>query len=367
MTDPRIEQWANVLVDYSVEVKAGDTVAIVGEVAAELLLRAIYRAVVERGGFPVLMPALDGAASDLLRLGTDEQLQYVSPLERIAREEADVLIRVAAASNTRANAELDPARQRLHALARADLMQSFMRRAAEGTLRWTGTLFPTAAYAQDADMGTEEFTDFYFKACKLDQADPIAAWRTVNAEQARLIAWLEDKSEIRVVGSDTDLVLSYAGRRWNNSDGHRNFPSGEIFTGPIEDSANGHVRFSYPVVTAGREIEDIRLHFADGAVVDATAARNEAYLIAMLDSDEGARRLGEFAFGTNYDITRFCKNILLDEKIGGTIHLAVGAGYPDTGSTNRSAIHWDMICDVRQGGRVEVDSKPFLVDGQYVV
>ncbi|MGH2558188.1 MAG: aminopeptidase [Thermomicrobiales bacterium] len=367
MSDPRFERWANVLVDYSVEVKTGDTVAIVGEVAAEQLLRAIYRTVIERGGLPVLMPGLDGAASDLLRLGSDEQLQFVSPLERFAREEADVLIRVAATSNTRANAELDPDRQSVHALARAELTQTFMQRAAEGTLRWTGTLFPTAAYAQDADMGTEEFTDFFLRACKLDQADPIAAWRAVAARQARLIAWLEGKSEIHVVGPDTDLVLSYAGRRWNNSDGHRNFPSGEIFTGPVEDSTNGYVRFSYPVVTAGREIEDIRLRFEDGTVVDATAARNEAYLISMLDSDDGARRLGEFAFGTNFDITRFCKNILLDEKIGGAIHLAVGAGYPDTGSTNRSAIHWDMICDVRQGGRVEVDGQPFLVDGQYVV
>jgi aminopeptidase len=367
VSDPKFERWANVLVGYSVEVKAGETVAIIGEIAAEPLLRAIYRAVLRRGAQPVLMPVLDGTVTDLLLTGNDEQLQYISPLERFAREEADVLIRVAAASNTRANASVDPARQRLHTLARAELTQTYMRRAAEQDLRWTGTLFPTSAYAQDADMGTDEFAGFFLRACKLDQADPVAAWGEVAAEQARLIEWLRGKSQIRVTGPDTDLTLSFAGRTWINSDGHRNFPSGEIFTGPIEDSASGQIRFSYPVVTAGREIEDIRLRFEGGTVVDATAARNEAYLVQMLDSDEGARRLGEFAFGTNFDITRFCKNILLDEKIGGTVHLAVGAGYPDTGSTNRSAIHWDMICDVRQGGRVEVDGEPFLVDGQFVV
>jgi aminopeptidase len=201
----------------------------------------------------------------------------------------------------------------------------------------------------------------------LNQDDPVAAWTALHDEQARLIDWLTPKDEIHVLGPDTDLRLSVKGRTWINSDGHRNFPSGEIFTGPIETSATGHVRCSYPVVTNGREIADIRLRFEGGKVVEASAAKNEAYLLQMIDTDPGARFLGEFAFGTNMNITRFTRNILLDEKIGGTVHMAIGSGYPDSGSTNRSAIHWDLISDLRQGGTVTVDGEVFLQDGRIVV
>ena len=216
-------------------------------------------------------------------------------------------------------------------------------------------------------MSTEDFADFVLGACKLNEPDPAAAWGRLRDDQQRLIDWLATKDEIRVQAPGTDLTLSVKGRTWINSDGHRNFPSGEIFTGPIETSATGTVRFSFPVVTDGREIADVRLRFVDGKVVEANAAKNEAYLIETLDSDPGARFLGEFAFGTNFDITRFTKNILLDEKIGGTVHMAVGAGYPDSGSLNRSAVHWDMICDLRGEGVVTVDGTPFLRGGRYLV
>lgn len=367
MTDPRFATWAQVMVDYSTGVQPGDVVAITGGVAAEPLLRAIYAAVVARGGRPALVPVLSGLTPILVAGGADEQLTAVTPIERFLRAEADVLISVSAETNTKASSGVDPARQRVFDGARADLRQTFMRRAAEGTLRWSSTIFPTDAYAQDADLSTDEFAEFVFAACKLDQPDPAAAWRALHDEQQRLIDWLADKSEIRVVAPDTDLTVSVAGRTWNNSDGHRNFPSGEIFTGPLETSATGVIRFSYPVVTGGREIADIRLRFENGKVVEASAAKNEAALIGALDTDAGARFLGEFAFGTNFGITRFTKNILLDEKIGGTVHVALGAGYPDTGSTNRSAIHWDMICDLRRGGTVTVDGHPFLENGRFTV
>ncbi len=367
MTDPRIETWARVLVGYSVEVRPGDVVAITGGVAGEPLLRAVYREVVARGGNPVLMPSFTGLAAELVASGSDEQLRYVSPVERFARERADALVIVSAETNTKSSSAVDPARQRVYERARTDLRQTYLRRAATGELRWTSTLYPTDAYAQDADMATADFAEFLFGACKLHAPDPAAAWRQLNADQQRLIDWLKDKHEIHVVGPETDLTLSVTGRTWINSDGHRNFPSGEVFTGPIEDSANGVVRCTYPVVTGGREIADIRLRFEHGKVVEAGAAKNEAYLIETLDTDPGARVLGEFAFGTNFDITRFTKNILLDEKIGGTVHMALGAGYPDSGSTNRSAIHWDLICDLRQGGTVTVDGTPFLKDGRLLI
>lgn len=367
MADPRLEKWAKALVGYSVDVRPGQVVAVTGHLAAGELLRAVAREVIAKGAHPVVLPILEGVASDVLLHGSDEQLQYISPVDRFMREQADVVINIRAETNTRRMSAVDPARQSLFTSARNELMATYMSRAATGELDWTLTLFPTDAYAQDADMETEAYADFVLSACKLDRDDPVAAWRELHDEQQRLIDWLDGKSEIRLTGPETDLTLSVAGRGWINSDGKRNFPSGEIFTSPVEDSVNGHVHFSFPVVTAGRLIEDIRLRFENGKVVEATAAKNEEYLIQTLDTDPGARYLGEFAFGTNFDIQRFTRNILFDEKIGGTVHMAVGRGYPETGSTNESAIHWDMICDLRQGGQVTVDGELFQKDGSFVI
>ena len=367
MTDPRIATWARVLVGYSAVVDPGQTVGIQGGVAAEPLLRAIYREVIDRGAHPIMLPTLSGLSADMLVHGNDAQVTYVDPTERYFRETVDVSIRVQAETNTKALSAVDPARQRLAQQARTDLLETFMRRDADGSLRWTLTLYPTEAYAQDADMATADFADFVFSACKLDLPDPVAAWQSQAAEQQRLIDWLQGKQEIRLRGRDTDLTLAVEGRTWVNADGRKNFPDGEIFTGPVEDSVDGQIRFSFPVVTAGREVEDVRLRFHGGRVVDASAAKNEAYLVQTLDTDAGARTLGEFAFGTNFGITRFIKNILFDEKIGGTVHMAVGAGYPETGSVNKSAVHWDLICDLRDGGSVDVDGQPFMRDGTFVV
>ena len=367
MNDANFERWANVIVSYSLGVKPEEKVAVVGDVTAEPLLRAIGKEVLDAGGYPVVIPTLRGQQADLLMYGSDAQLSYLSPLETFARLEADCLAIVAADANTRSLSEVDPARQLFHRAARAEMNKQYMQRAAKGEMRWSLTMFPTDAYAQDAGMSTEAFSAFLYSACKLDQLDPAAAWRELSKEQQRLIDWLTPRSTIHVTGPGTDLTVETGGRTWINSDGKRNFPSGEVFTGPVETSANGHVRFSFPVVTSGHEIADIRLRFENGVVVEASAAKDEEYLLSMLDSDPGARRLGEFAFGTNFGITKFTKQILLDEKIGGTIHMALGAGYPDSGSTNLSSIHWDMICDIRQGGRVTVDGEDFLVDGRYVI
>ncbi len=365
--DSLFERWADVLVDYSTEVKAGDHVAIAGGVAAEPLLSAIYRAVLTRGADAVLTPSFTEAQTDLLSLGSDAQLTFISPFERWAREDATVSIDVLASTNTRSLSGVDPARQAVWNRARKALREIAFQRAARGERRWTLTIFPTAAHAQDADMATDEFATFLESACMLDRPDPVAAWRELSARQARMIDTLRKRSDIHITVPGTDLRLSVAGRTWVNSDGKRNFPSGEVFTGPVEDSAEGHIHFTYPVVTEGREIADIRLRFAAGVVVDASASKNEAFLISTLDTDPGARRLGELAFGTNDGIDRFTKNILLDEKIGGTVHMALGSGYPETGSSNRSAIHWDMICDLRAGGEVTADGEVILHDGRYLI
>jgi aminopeptidase len=367
VSDSSFDRWANVLVDYSTEIISGDKVAISGGVAAEPLLRAIYRAALRKGAHAVLVPSFTEAQTDLFTYASDEQLAFISPLEQWSREEANVTIDVLASTNTRALSAVDPVRQATWNRARKELREIAAQRAARGERRWSITLFPTPAHAQDADMATDEFATFLAAACMLDRPDPVAAWRDLSVRQAQLIDWLRERGDIHVSAPGTDLRLSVAGRAWVNSDGKRNFPSGEVFTGPVEDSAEGHIHFTYPVVTQGREVSDIRLRFEGGVVVDASASKNEPFLIETLDTDPGARRLGEFAFGTNNGITRWTKNILLDEKIGGTVHMALGSGYPETGSLNSSAIHWDMICDLRQGGEVTADDAVVLKDGQYLM
>ncbi len=367
MTDPRIDAWAHTLVTYSTRVQPGDVVSIEGDIEARPLLRALYREALRVGGFPVVVPRFSELQADLLALGSNEQIGWISPIDHFSRGEADVYIRVMAEQNTKALTGADVERQMLRKQSMRPLLETVMDRTAAGDYRWVLTLFPTDAYAQDAEMATTDFASFVFAACKLNVEDPAAAWKAQSAMQQKLVDWLANKEEIHIVGPDTDLRVTVGERTWINCDGDKNFPDGEVFTGPVENGTNGHVRFSYPRITDGREIHDIWLRFADGRVVDASAARGEAFLHEALDADDGARVLGEFAFGTNFDITRFTKNILFDEKIGGTVHMALGAGYPESGSVNQSAIHWDLICDLRQGGLVEVDGIPFMRDGQYLI
>lgn len=216
-------------------------------------------------------------------------------------------------------------------------------------------------------MSLSDYEEFVYRACLLDQPDPVAAWQAVHDDQQRLCDLLATKRTLRVVTEGTDLSVSVAGRRWANSDGHRNFPSGEVFTGPVEDSATGHITFDFPAIYMGRSVEGVRLEFEQGRVVSATARKGEDLLLSTLGMDAGARYLGEFAFGTNQGIQRHTGNILFDEKIGGTIHMALGSAYPETGGLNRSALHWDMIRDLRQGGEVYADGELLYRNGQFVV
>jgi aminopeptidase len=365
MADPRVENLARTLVRYSTGVRPGECVAIYGRPAAAPLLRAVYREVLRAGGHPYAVVGLDGLDEILFREAGDEQLEHVSRIDRMVREEFEVLINIRSEGNTRSLSGVDPRRQQQRARALRGLVESFMRRGASGELRWCSTLFPTDAYAQDADMSLEEFEDFVYRATYADTGDPVGAWQAIHARQQRLVDWLAGRERVEARGPNIDLRLSIAGRTFVNSDGHHNMPSGEIFTGPVEDSVEGWVRFSYPAVTHGREVEGIELRFERGRVVAASARKNEAFLLSQLDADEGARYLGEWAIGTNDQIDRFVKNILFDEKIGGTIHMAVGAGYPETGSRNKSAVHWDMICDMRHGGQIFVDGELFYDSGRF--
>jgi len=367
MTDIRIDKLADVLVNYSVAVQSGDKVVIRGGVPAASLLKAVYAKVLQAGGHPFMMPSLPGAEEVFFRYASDEQLQHVpEPLELMV-DTYDVSITIGGMENTKSLSNVDPAKIVQHSQAQADLMKTYMQRAAVGDLRWVGTLFPTNAYAQDAEMSLSEYEDFVYGACMPDLDDPVGYWQRFSVWQQKIVDWLKGKERVRVIGPETELQLSIAGRTFINSDGKNNMPSGEVFTGPVEDSVEGHVHFSYPAIHQGREVSGIRLWFEKGKVVKATAEKNEDFLLQTLDTDDGSRYVGEFAIGTNKGITQFTRQILFDEKINGSFHMALGAGYPETGSKNESAIHWDMICDMRDGGEIWVDDELLYQNGKFVV
>jgi aminopeptidase len=367
LRDQRADALARILVHYSAAVQEGDVCVIQGEIASEPLALAVYEEVVKAGAYPIVELLMEGQAPAFFKHAKDAQLDWVSPTALWVAENVDARIRLMADQNTRALSGVDPDRQTRRQAAAKPLMETMMRRTAAGEFRWALTLFPTHAYAAEADMSLADYEDFYYRACLCDRDDPVEAWKQQSQETRRLAEWMVGKEEIRIEGPGTDLRLNIADRTFIAADGRHNMPDGEFFTGPVEDSATGHVTYSYPAVYGGREVAGVKLRFEAGRIVDASAERNEEFLIKTLDTDEGARRLGELGIGTNYGIDRFTKEILLDEKIGGTIHLAVGMSYPETGGTNNSAVHWDMVCDLRQGGRITVDGQPLQVDGSFQV
>jgi aminopeptidase len=367
MTDLRVEKLADVLVNYSVAVQPGDKVLIAGSTLTEPLLKAVYAKVLQAGGHPLTLVSLPGMEELLFRYASDEQLQHMPEPIMLIMDTYDVRITIRGAENTKALSGVDPAKMVLRSQAQTEFLQTFMRRSASGELRWVGTIFPTNAYAQDAEMSLNEYEDFVYGACMPDMDDPVGYWRRFAAWQQKIVDWLKGKELVRVVGPETEIRLSIAGRSFINGDGKRNMPSGEVFTGPVEDSVEGHVYFSYPAIHQEREVMGVRLWFEGGQVVKATADKNEPFLLQTLDTDEGARYVGEFAIGTNEGITRFTHQILFDEKINGSFHMALGAGYPETGSKNQSAIHWDMICDLRDGGEIWVDDELLYENGKFVI
>lgn len=370
MSDPRLRRWAEVLVRYSVGVTVGDKFMINSGPAAAPLIKEVYREALRVGAHPHVNLALPGLQEIFFKEASEDQLRYVSPIETLVLENFDATLSIGATENTRALSNADPAKQAIAAQARRHLQGTFMQRQSTGALKWSVTLYPTNAYAQDAEMSLDEFTEFVYGACFLNDEDPVARWKALGAEQQRLVDWLKGKEQVRIVAKETDITLSIKDRIFINADGQKNFPDGEFFTGPVEDGVNGHIYFGIPATFQGRVVQSIRLRFEEGRVVEATAEQGQELLEKMLSMDEGARRLGEFAFGNNSGITKGIKNILFDEKLGGTIHMALGAGYPDTGAKNQSALHWDMICDLRPtagGGEVWVDGQLFSKDGKFVV
>ncbi len=367
MTDPRYEKLAKVLVDYCLDVQKKDLVLIRAGLPAAPLVREVYREVLEAGGHPITRVALPGATEIFFEHAKKAQLEFVSPIAEHEIDKIDKLLAIRGTENTKSLTNVDPAKQTTVARAQSGLRQRYQDRVAAGEISWCVTQFPCNASAQDAEMSLEDYEDFVLRACLVHKKDPVAAWKGIRRRQAKFCRYLNDVRKIRIVKEGTDISMRVAGRTWINSDGRNNMPSGEIFTGPIEDSVEGTIAFTFPACYGGREVHDVRLTFKKGKVVKATASKGEDFLHAMLDTDEGARFVGEIAVGTNYAVEKFTKNTLFDEKIGGTIHMAVGSSYPKSGGKNKSAIHWDMVADMRDGGKIYADGKIIYKDGQFTL
>lgn len=366
--DSRIQKMASVLVNYSTRIKPGDRVLFRGtSPLAQPLMQALTEEALKTGGQPFNYVHMSQEEYIVLQNGNSAQIAEVNPMLKLMYDTADAIIRIEAEEDTQALAGFPTAKIQARQKAKGALLNVQMQREGSGALRRCTTLFPTESYAKDAGMSFKEYEDFVYGACMVHLDDPVAHWKKIAAEQETLCQRVKGHKKLQVRGKNIDLEMSIDGRLFLNADGQANFPDGEIFTGPVEDSVNGWVRFTYPAIYQGNTVHGIELKFEKGKVVSATAEKNESFLLAILDTDPGARRLGEFAIGTNRSINRFTGQILFDEKIHGTVHMAVGGGYPQSGSVNQSSIHWDMICDMRDGGEILVDGERFYQNGEFLV
>ncbi len=355
MDSAAIRKLAEILVNYSTGVRQGDRVMIQGSDLARPLIEEVYRLVVRNGGFPTTNIQF-GSLNRIFYEEADGQLDAINPITEYTYRNSDVLIQIQSNENTRAMSGTDPAKQRRFNKTHAPLQELIM----GGMVRWNATIFPTQALAQDAGMSLDDYADFVFGATNID-------WAATTAMMAKIKAVFDAGDQVRLVGKETDLTFSIKGHPGVIGDGKNNMPDGEVFYAPHEKSTNGHVFYEYPAIFAGREVSGIRLAFEDGRVVKASAEQGEDFLLKMLDTDEGSRYLGEFGIGTNFGITKFTRNILFDEKIGGTVHLALGAAYTEGGiKANESAIHWDMVKEMREGGEIHLDGKPVQQNGKFL-
>jgi aminopeptidase len=367
MSDPRVAKLGELLVNYSLALQPGQLVRIDGNTVAAPLVTEIYRHALRAGAFPRTRVEVEGLDLLALREGNEEQLTFISDLDWREVEQLYAVVTIWADRNTRLLTGADPERVSRRIGSRRQLTNRFWQRIDAGEATWVGTRFPTEAHAQDAEMSLAEYEEFVYGACHVrDGEDPVAHWRGVSQELNARARELETISELRIVGPDTDLRLGVEGRKWMAADGKLNMPDGEVFTSPVETETEGEIRFSFPAIFHGRGVEDVRLRFEGGRVVDAEAKTANDYLQSLLDMDEGSRILGELAFGMNYEIDRFTRDILFDEKIGGTIHLALGASFHKVGGENDSGLHWDMICDLREDGEVYADGELVWKAGKFL-
>lgn len=366
MSDARLTKFAKVLIGYSLEIKPREKLRISSSPLARELTLAVFEEAIKAGAHVFVEQPLDELNEIFYKFASDEQLDFVQPVRKFIIETYDADLVIDASSNRRLLSAVDPQRIARNQKARSELVKTYLARSARHELKWCVTVFPNNANAQDADMSLRDYTEFVMAACMLNEADPVSFWQEEGNRQKKLVEWLKGREKVVLKGANIDMNLSIKDRIFEPCDGKYNFPDGEIFTGPVEESANGWVHFRYPAIFMGQEVTDIELWFENGKVIKEKASKNQELLTATLNTDAGARFLGEWGIGTNYGITKFTKDMLFDEKIGGTIHFALGASYPETGGKNDSAIHWDMLCDMAES-EVTVDGELFYEDGKVAI
>ena len=352
---------ANLAINYSLNVQQSEKILITGSEIAHPLILALYKEILKVGGYPFVLPQLSGLDSILFKYGNKSQIKFMAPAENDLMRTFDGRIYILADVNAHKFQKVSLEKLQWYNSSKERGITRSIRetRVAQGKFKWVAIPFPCHAFAQKAGMDLFAYQEFVASALKFNKKDPVKEWINFGEDQERIAAYLNKVETIKILGEDTDLTIGVKGRRWANACGHNNLPDGEIFTGPVENALDGHIRFTFPGVYQNREIENIYLEFERGEVTKATASKGEDLLHSLLEID-GAKHIGEFAFGTNYGITNFSKSMLFDEKIGGTIHLALGNGYIHTGSKNKSAIHWDILKDMRSE-----DSKVFA-DGTLI-
>ena len=362
------EKYAKVLVEYSTGVKKNDLVIIRATSSeAQPLVKEIYKQVLLKGANPVVKTVMEGLGETFIKYANDEQLEYIDPMTELEYEKADVLISIGAPTNTKSMAKADSKKMAKRSAATRELSNKMLKRSAEGKLKWVIADFPTNALAQEAKMSLDEYTEFLINACYLNLDDPVSKWKEIDKEQQRLADHLNKTTKLHIIGEETDITFDTTGRKWLNCSGQCNFPDGEIYTSPVENSANGIIYFDFPQIYRGNESQKIRLKLENGKVVEATAEKGEEYFLNMINMDEGAKFVGEIAIGTNSMIQEITGNILFDEKIGGAIHMALGASYPEAGGKNVSGLHWDLIKNMKNGSEIYADDMLIYKDGKFVI
>ncbi len=366
MHDPRISKMAKTIVQYALKLEKGDKFLIRGNEAVIPLMKELYKEALLVGALPEVKVEIEELREILLKNGSDEQISYASPIVKEAIAQYDAYIRIEGSFHKNPLQSIPSEKIQMNDRALSQLVKSIASKRLEGKMKNSLTLYPTVAGAMDANMSLSEYEDFVYRACFIDREDPAAEWLKLKEHQEGIINYLKDKDVIRVLNDGTDLTLKVGGRKWENSCGTTNFPSGEVYTGPVETSLNGYISYNLPTVKSGKKVDGIRLEFKDGKVVHATAKVGEEHLLALIATDEGASYVGEFAIGTNENVDRFTGNILFDEKMGGTIHIALGSAYKQTGSKNESNLHWDMILDMKNGGELYADGELFYQNGKFL-
>lgn len=368
MFNPLIKKYADVLVDYSVKVKENDLVIIYARgYEAQPLIKELYRACLIKGANPIVRTSMDEIAETFIKYANEAQLQYIDEMSKIEVETADVMIFIGAPNNIKSMANADSKKMALRSKAVHPILSKRLERSARGDMRWVIADYPTNALAQEASMSLEEYTEFLINSCYLDLDNPTEKWISIDNEQKRLAEILNKTSKLRIIGDKTDITFSTSGRIWVPCSGNMNFPDGEIFTSPVENSANGKIYFDFPQNYHGSTSKEVYLTLENGKVIEAKAEMGNDFLLSMLDMDEGSRFVGEIAIGTNERIQKVTGNILFDEKIGGSIHMALGASYPEAGGKNQSGLHWDMIKNMKNGGKIFADDKLIYENGKFVV